>query len=222
MTKAAYLLFYRRRSSTPLGPESLQKIVQKDIEADSDEDSETENRSRSPAGNGLRLGDSSRNGSSRVGAAGAGAGVLRGDGSALGAATIPQGSIARNAAGLEILDGVSPPDYYDDETLGDDENFNGIDTGSGNMRGPYAPAYMDQPTWSFDQHTSRGNDSDDASSNAPDLGSDHGEYLAERMLEDFGDDSTAFPGTSTPMHTFQPSSGVDDDDQVHDIHVQSD
>lgn len=221
MTKAAYLLFYRRRSSSPLGPESLQKIVQKDIEAGSDEESDTENRSRSPAGNGSRLGGSSRNGSSRVGAVGAGAGVLRGDGSALSAAAIPQGSLARKGAGPETLEGVSPPDYYDDETLGDDENFSGVDT-EGNMGGPYAPAYLDQPQWSFNAiGSARGNDSDDASSNAPALGSDSGDYLQERMLEDFGDDTTTYPGASTPLHTFQPASGVDDED-VKEIHIHGD
>ncbi|KAF3036830.1 CSN-associated deubiquitinating enzyme Ubp12 [Didymella heteroderae] len=223
VTKAAYLLFYRRRSSTPLGPESLQKIVQKDLEADSDEDSETENRSRSPAGNGSRLGGSSRNGSSRAGAAGAGAGVLRGDGSALSAAANPQGTIARNGAGLETLDGTSPPDY-DDETFGDDEGFSGIDTEGGGsmMYGPVAPRYLeDGPTWSFDTLGARGNDSDDASSNAPALGSDNGEYLQERMMEDFGDDdSTPYPGTSTPIH-FEPPSGVDDD-EVKEIRIEAD
>lgn len=216
------MLFYRRRSSSPLGPESLQKIVQKDFEAGSDEESDTENRSRSPAGNGSRLGGSSRNGSSRAGAAGAGAGALRGDGSALSAAATPQGSQARNGAGLETLEGISPPDYYDDETLGDDENFSGVDTEGGNMGGPYAPAYLDQPQWSFNAiGSSRGNDSDDASSNAPALGSDSGDYLAERMLEDFGDEGAAYPGTSTPLHTFQPASGGDDED-VKEIHIHGD
>ncbi|KAF2629310.1 UCH-domain-containing protein [Macroventuria anomochaeta] len=225
VTKAAYLLFYRRRSSTPLGPESLQKIVQKDIEAGSDEDSEGENRSRSPAGNGSRLGGSSRNGSSRAGAAGAGAGVLRGDGSALSAAATPQGSLTRNGAGVETLDGPSPPYYYDDETFHEDEGFSGIDTeGGGMMYGPLAPAYMrDEPQWSFDAlgGSTRGNDSDDASSNAPALGSDNGESLAERMMEDFGDDElNTLPSASTPLR-FQPMSGVEDE-EVKEIHVEAD
>ncbi|KAF1927490.1 UCH-domain-containing protein [Didymella exigua CBS 183.55] len=224
VTKAAYLLFYRRRSSSPLGPESLQKIVQKDIEAGSDDESDIENRSRSPAGNGSRLGGSSRNGSSRAGAAGAEAGVLYGDGSALSAAAIPRGTLARNGAGLESLDGNSPPDY-DDETLGDDEGFSGIDTqgGGGMLYGPVAPRYLDDgPTWSFDTLAAgRGNDSDDALSNAPALGSDNGEYLEQRMMEDFGDDeSTPFPGTSTPMH-FEPPSGVDDE-EVKEIRIEAD
>lgn len=215
MTKAAYLLFYRRRSSTPLGPESLQRIVQKDIEAGSDEDSDTENRSRSPAGNGLRLGGSSRNGSSRAGAVGAGAVALRGDGSALSAVAIPQGIPARNEAGLETLDGVSPPVYYEDETLGEDADSDPIDTQTSNMIGPLAPAYMDQPVWSFASigDSNHRNDSDDASSNAPALGSDSGDDLQGRLLEDFGDEDAT-------LHSFEHRpTGNDDDDEVADIHV---
>ena len=114
------------------------------MEAGSDEDSETEYRSGSPAGNGSRLGGSSRNGSSRAGAAGAGAGVLRGDGSALSAAATPQGSLARNGAGVEALDGISPPSYDDDETFYEENNFNGVDPNAGGMMyGPLAPAYLD-------------------------------------------------------------------------------
>ncbi|KAJ8107671.1 hypothetical protein OPT61_g8706 [Boeremia exigua] len=220
VTKAAYLLFYRRRSSSPLGPESLQRIVQGDIEAGSDEEPDTENRSRSPAGNGSRLGGSSRNGSSRAGAAGAGAVVLRGDGSALSAAATPQGSLAKNGAGLETLDGHSPPDYYDDETLGEDEGFSGVDAERGSMGGPWAPAYLERPQWSFNAIPStQENDSDDASSNAPALGSDSGSYLASRMLEDFGDDDTQYAGPTTPLHTFEPASGTTDDDEVDEIRI---
>jgi ubiquitin carboxyl-terminal hydrolase 4/11/15 len=221
VTKAAYLLFYRRRSSTPLGPPSLQQIVQKEVDLDSEDDSEAENRSRSPAGNGLRLGGSSRNGSSRAGAAGAGVGALRGDGSALSAAATPQGSLARSGAEAETLEENSPPDYYD-ETFHEDEGFSGIDTDAGGMYGPVVP-YSEGPLWSFDGlgGSTRANDSDDVASDAPDLGSDNGEYLAERMMEDFGDDLHADPGVSTPVHNFQAPSGGDDD-EVTEIRIGSD
>lgn len=64
VTPAAYLLFYRRRSDHPLGGEALQEIVHEaNKPADSDE-SQTESGANSPAGEGRRLGDSSRNGSS--------------------------------------------------------------------------------------------------------------------------------------------------------------
>ncbi len=218
------MLFYRRRSSTPLGPESLQRIVQKDVEAGSDDETETENRSRSPAGNGSRLGGSSRNGSSRAGAAGAGVEALHEGGSALSGAATHQESLVRSAPDLETLEGHSPPDYYDDETLGDDDGFSGVDPERGTMGGPWAPGYMDRPDWSFNGISSnRGNESDDASSNAPGVGSDSGEYLAERLMEDFGDDDTTYPGTSTPMHTFEPASGTTDDDtEVKEIHIHGD
>jgi ubiquitin carboxyl-terminal hydrolase 4/11/15 len=223
VTKAAYLLFYRRRSDTPLGPPSLQKIVQKEVDPDSEEDSETENRSRSPAGNGLRLGGSSRNGSSRAGAAGAGVEALRGGGSALSAAAIPQGSLARSGAEAETREDNSPPGYEDDETYYEDEGFSGIDTDAGAMYGPVVP-YHDEPIWSFDGlggGSTRANDSDDVASDAPDLGSDNGEYLEQRMLEDFGDDLGRHPGASTPVHNVQPVSGGDDE-EVKEIRIGAD
>ncbi|KAJ4311165.1 hypothetical protein N0V94_008075 [Neodidymelliopsis sp. IMI 364377] len=206
---------------TPLGPPSLQQIVQKEVDLDSEDDSEVENRSRSPAGNGLRLGGSSRNGSSRAGAAGAGVGALRGDGSALSAAATPQGSLARSGAEAETLEENSPPDYYD-ETFHEDEGFSGIDTDAGGMYGPVVP-YSEGPLWSFDGlgGSTRANDSDDVASDAPDPGSDNGEYLAERMMEDFGDDLHTDPGVSTPVHNFQAVLGGDDD-EVTEIRIGSD
>ncbi|XPS80390.1 Ubiquitinyl hydrolase 1 [Ascochyta lentis] len=219
VTKAAYLLFYRRRTDHPLGPPSLQKIVQKEVDAGSEEDSDTENRSRSPAGNGSRLGGSSRNGSSRTGAPRAGAEALHGGGSALSAAATPRES----GAGVETLEGNSPP-LYDDETFYEENNFSSIDTDAGSMMyGPLAPSYLnDEPAWSFDNLGSpnHANDSDDVASDAPNLGSDNGEYLEQRMLEDFGDDEI-HPGASTPMHTFQPVSRGDEE-EVQEIHVEVD
>jgi ubiquitin carboxyl-terminal hydrolase 4/11/15 len=91
------------------------------------------------------------------------------------------------------------------------------------MYGPVAPRYLgDGLAWSFDAiGAGRGNDSDDGSSNAPALGSDNGEYLQERMMEDFGDEeSTPYAGTSTPMH-FEPPSGTDDED-VKEIRIEAD
>ncbi|UPX21192.1 Ubiquitinyl hydrolase 1 [Ascochyta rabiei] len=221
VTKAAYLLFYRRRTDHPLGPPSLQKIVQKEVDAGSEDDSETENRSRSPAGNGSRLGGSSRNGSSRAGAAGAGVGALHEGGSALLAAVTPRGS----GAGVETLEDNSPPSY-DDETFYEENNFNGLDTDAGSMMyGPLAPSYLnDEPAWSFDHIGSpnHANDSDDVASDAPNPGSNNGEFLEQRMLEDFGDDEMGTQyGASTPMHTIQPLPRGDDE-EVKDIYVEAD
>ena len=189
--------------------------MQKEVDACSEEDSEAENRSRSPAGNGSRLGDSSRNGSSRAGAAGAGAGALHGDGSALSVAVTPQGNLAKSGAGVGTQEDNSPPSY-NDETFYEGNNFNDIDAdASGMPYGPLAPSYLDEPAWSFDNlgGSNRANDSDDVASDAPDLGSDNGEYLEQRMLEDFGDDELGtHPGASTPVHSFRPVTEGDDEE----------
>ncbi|RMD43389.1 hypothetical protein DV735_g1702, partial [Chaetothyriales sp. CBS 134920] len=59
VTAAAYLLFYRRRGSYPLGGPRLQRLL---VEADSEQ--QAESRETSPAGEDRRLGGSSHNGSS--------------------------------------------------------------------------------------------------------------------------------------------------------------
>ncbi|RMZ82217.1 hypothetical protein DV738_g1753, partial [Chaetothyriales sp. CBS 135597] len=59
VTPAAYLLFYRRRGSYPLGGPRLQRLL---VEADSEQ--QAESRETSPAGEDRRLGGSSHNGSS--------------------------------------------------------------------------------------------------------------------------------------------------------------
>lgn len=183
VTSSAYLLFYRRRSPDPLGPPSLQQLVNSSNPGSEDgNDSEHENRSRSPAaGNGLRLGDSSRNGSSSAGAAAAGVGALRGGGSALSTAAKRPGS----AAAVATLDDEDDtlPSYQDEGYGGDeDESFNGVDS--------YAQLnqWDDQPVWSFDGIKHSNLDDDDVASDAVNMGSDGGDELDHRMLEDFGDD----------------------------------
>ncbi|KAH0556058.1 hypothetical protein GP486_006003, partial [Trichoglossum hirsutum] len=61
VTAAAYLLFYRRRSDRPLGGPMFEKIFD---QQNGEIESELSSRAESPAGDDLRLGDSSRNGSS--------------------------------------------------------------------------------------------------------------------------------------------------------------
>ena len=58
VTKAAYLLFYRRRSAEPLGGASLRSHVNLQPATDS----QSSSREASPSGEGMRLDDSSRNG----------------------------------------------------------------------------------------------------------------------------------------------------------------
>lgn len=202
MTKAAYLLFYRRRTPVPLGPPSLQEIVTANNSQSSEEDDDDdEQNTRSGAGNGSRLGDSSRNGSSKAGAAAAGAGVLAGAGSQLSAAVSHQ----RSGAAAE-----SPSD---DETL--PPAYNEVDEGyhDANEYGPnysYGPSVMyNDPAWGFNNLNNR--DLDDAASDAPNLGSDGGADLENRMVEDFGDELIGtHPGVSTPA-----------DDEVAEIRLRA-
>lgn len=62
VTSAAYLLFYRRRSSTPLGGPFFEQLLTATDANDSG--SQPTSRATSPAGEGRRLDDSSRTGSS--------------------------------------------------------------------------------------------------------------------------------------------------------------
>jgi ubiquitin carboxyl-terminal hydrolase 4/11 len=78
ISTAAYLLFYRRRSETPLGGQLLQEITEASTRADS-EDNQDDSRTGSPSGEGRRLVDSSRNGSTSA-LAGVGAVHQAGDG----------------------------------------------------------------------------------------------------------------------------------------------
>lgn len=167
-----------------------------DSDAEDDVDDKSRNPSREPAGNGLRLDGSSRNGSSsalRV----VGAGALRGGGSDEAA-----GSLVRNGVGAATTGDDEIPDYNED-----DEGY-----GAGDDDGTYPfHSLHDDPVWSFTNNVGRrasdaGSDDDvfdDTASNAPNMGSTAGEGLNDRILEDFGDDVIGqdgmVPGMSTPL-----------------------
>lgn len=247
VTSNAYLLFYRRRQDRPLGPGYLQKIVDEiknpDFEdaadGDSNDEATSRNPSRSPSGNGLRLGDSSRNGSSS--AFGVGAGALRGGGSASVGNLQLKGAAAETAEDddSEMLMGQDEPPSYDDEGYGggvddDDANFQGINNHV-DVAGMYAPLYEQSgmgpyygndtgPAWSFANVGSRNMDDDtfdDAASDAPNMGSTGGDDLDSRMLEDFGDEMGhgINPGMSTPLEEEVPTllGGENGDDEVANI-----
>ncbi|RAR01296.1 cysteine proteinase [Stemphylium lycopersici] len=213
VSRAAYLLFYRRRSPVPLGPPELQKIVTADVSSpDSDDDNtdadDQQARSRSPAGNGLRLGDSSRNGSSSAGAVGAGAGVLRG------------GGYQRSAVGSRPKSGAAAESLSDDElpAYGDDDEGYAEDSNPSN---PWA-AETDQPIWSFsgiNGNSIRNDNDSDTGGMASDTGAastgDNME-LKNRLLEDFGDDEPvkgSWTGAATP---------VTQEDEVAEIRLAGD
>jgi ubiquitin carboxyl-terminal hydrolase 4/11/15 len=229
VTSAAYLLFYRRRSDRPLGPPYLQKIADQFMNPDSDDaaeesgDGKSRNASRSPAGNGLRLGGSSRNGSSS--AFGAGAGALQ-------AGSLSAGNLLLNGAAVgtadddaEMLDQGPPPPYDADEGYAggdddDDANFRGVAMNQG------GPGFFDEANWNFNNVPDNESDTihsnvdiyDDANSDAP---NDGGEDLQSRMLEDFGDDMLGEgyeglnPGLSTPFEDDVPP--LSDDGEVVDV-----
>lgn len=231
VSRAAYLLFYRRRSPTPLGPPSLQQIVTAATSQNSEDDADDADtdapRSRSPAGNGLRLGDLSRNGSSSAGAIVAGVGALRGAGSALSVV----GSRLKNgvaAVGTNLSDEETDadaemetlPSYTHDEGYEDNEDASG-DYGAYTHANSY-----DNPLWSFNSLNDRDNGSDVAS-DMPALGSMGGEDLNSRMLEDFGDELGSRAGIGTPIDGIaaplgRESDEDDDDDEVAEIRLRDD
>ncbi|CAA9963207.1 Ubiquitin carboxyl-terminal hydrolase [Pyrenophora teres f. maculata] len=185
VSRAAYLLFYRRRSPVPLGPPSLQQIVTTDMSNPGSDDDNTDAddqqpRSRSPAGNGSRLDGSSRNGSSSAGAIGAGVGALRGGGYQRSAAE----NLPKNGAGAASLSDDELPPYEDVDEGFAEESYGTTPWESG-----------DQPLWSFnslnDSNARNTADSDDDG-----IASDTGAQgsvgdsmeLRDRLMEDFGDD----------------------------------
>ncbi|KAF2027936.1 cysteine proteinase, partial [Setomelanomma holmii] len=198
VTRNAYLLFYRRRTPHPLGPEALQKVVQTAENSpapDSDADDDETDRSRPlESGNGQRLDASSRNGSSSA--------STHGTGVAAGAVALHGGgSLLHSAHGSSLRNGVAAASPSDDEesTLppyadganddNDDEGY--VDAEEDTLATLYNPLYQhDQPEWSFNSlgGSRNAHDSDDVASDAPNLGSDGDEGLQSRMLEDFGDD----------------------------------
>lgn len=165
MSTAAYLLFYRRRSATPLGPAYLQELVLK--ARNPDEASEAEDES----GEGERLGDHSSAtsrllGSSNAGAVEAGARIT---------GTLQQGA---NAGGPGR--GVSQAARLMNE-VDDDEGISLNDElyGNGSNNNVTAVALANQDaTWGFDglgeedDNTTSVNTPADTASDRPDVGSD--------------------------------------------------
>lgn len=231
VSRAAYLLFYRRRSPTPLGPPSLQQIVtaaaSQNSEDDADEAYLDAPRPGSPAGNGSRLGDLSRNGSSSAGAIAAGVGALRGAGSALSVAgsrlkngvAAAESNLSDDEIDVDVdadADMETLPSYSHDEGYEDNEDASGEYSGY-----PHANAY-DNPIWSFNNLNDR-DDGSDVASDVPALGSMGGEDLNSRMLEDFGEELGTRAGVGTPIGGIAPPLGPEsDDDEVAEIRLRDD
>ena len=202
VTPAAYLLFYRRRSSSPLGGPLLRDLVLSSRNAESDDaadDNQPDSSTRtvSPAGDGRPLGSGS------LGGAGAGNGAGSGTNPKFGAGLRGgvSGSLGAGAAGA----------WNEDEDEGvkmTDEEENDRDQQS--AYGPMMSGTFNSttPVWDFSGVGVAADDDDDgiadvdvddgAASDRVAAGSELGEELGNRMLEDFGDDTT-HPGFGTPV-----------------------
>jgi ubiquitin carboxyl-terminal hydrolase 4/11/15 len=229
VTRNAYLLFYRRRTPHPLGPTTLQEIVQA-AEFEPSADSDEERRSRrgdnqAESGNGQSLDASSRNGSSSASTAGtgvaAGVAVLRGGGShqhLAHASPLRNGAEVANLSEDEDEGSLARFDHEANE----DEGYGEEAYESHEHYGGYEE---EGPMWSFEgigSSSLHAHDasSDDVASDAPNAGWEGGDVLQDRLREDFGEDMVGHAGSSTPVEGIQPVLGGEmGDGEVHEIRV---
>ncbi len=209
VTAAAYLLFYRRRSDQPLGPPYLQKLVAEAHQREAG--SQASSRDESPAGEGRRLDDFSRNGSSGA-LAGAGAALLpRGVGSA-GAS--PAKNASENDIDLEAAD--ADADARPMHSFLEDSSDEGLDMTHGaspftNVKslGPLRLGFVESPEWDFSTVANEGGRLEDEgldhASEVAAPGSNSGDDLQERMITDFGEEDSGLhrregsPMTGSPI-----------------------
>ncbi|KAK2827813.1 hypothetical protein FQN49_007313 [Arthroderma sp. PD_2] len=206
VTSAAYLLFYRRRSTRPLGGDFLAKLTEMAHDRNSDSES-AESRSGSPpasgSGEGKRLGGLSRNGSSSA---------LR------GAAATRQSGDGGLPTGTQAKSDDEPPNYSHvpvsgernirlshlegmDEEEEADEGFDGtFQAGSA--------IFAQQPSWSYDRLSNNpqdemdnafggppgsyyeGEDNDDAASTQAERGEGDLSEFDRSFEQDAADDDT--------------------------------
>ena len=191
VSTAAYLLFYRRRSATPLGPAYLQELVLK--ARNPDEVSEAEDES----GEGERLGDHSSATSRLLGASSAGA---------VEAGAKITGSLQQGANAGGPGRGVSQAvrlmnDVDDDEGISLNDELYGNDN-SNNITA-VALANPDA-TWGFDglgddDNTTSVNTPADTASDRPDVGSDIEDRLMD--LDHDNEDLPPLMGDDETMNT---------------------
>ncbi|KAJ9639520.1 hypothetical protein H2199_006555 [Coniosporium tulheliwenetii] len=193
VTPAAYLLFYRRRSPHPLGPPYLQHLVAKSHHA-SEAPSEASSRQNSPKASGstARLPRRSRRAPYQqeqepkpqrkpqrepFEALVLGPGIER-----------PPGYAEAEDEGVGLGE-VDELDGLEDDTI-EDEEPPAYTPGLGGLVGHASARDWIRPEWSF--AAARGSDGeafeDDAASDTAANGSNVGDALSDRMMEDFGDD----------------------------------
>ncbi len=137
VTPSAYLLFYRRRAPKTLGGPFFEQLV--NAVQNPPSDSHDPSRTGSPAGEGKRLDDSSRNGLSSA---------LRGVGAVhqAGGGGSAEGTVERRTGVDDELPGYEgpQPDTLESMELEEDEGIGGI-------HGPFpATSFRSTPNWSFD------------------------------------------------------------------------
>lgn len=199
MSTAAYLLFYRRRSSQPLGPPYLQELVNK-ARNPSDGDSAEASDADSESGEGGRLGDRSSASSRLPGSSSAGtvgAGAAPGTSQRLllpGAHESGHGSSSATANRAARLRETS-----EDEGISlDDDNDNYGSTTAG-------PNYL-APSWNFnslqdaDAEMNTNTPADTASNRAASIASDS----IDRLTQDFADDDDG----QTPWNNPEDNDGL--------------
>ena len=241
VTPAAYLLFYRRRSPPILGGPFFEKLFHEHSE------SQSNSRGPSPAGEGKRLDDSSRTGSSSA---------LRGVGAAhqAGGGGLMDGTVSMRTGVDDDLPAYSEndprattidPKDLDDKALEgmelndeEDEGIGGM--GGGPFMGPLTRSYYNQqePNWSFGElnqthapPVSEGEGEDEdlfEQSSIKAVGSSMSDDEDRNRMADFQDDegTTAdFLGTpprgSTPMLDVSAQHIEDvDDEPVAEVFLQ--
>ncbi|CAG8127334.1 unnamed protein product [Penicillium olsonii] len=133
IASSAYLLFYRRRSERPLGNKELQELVEAYKNPPGSE-SGASSPTQSPTGEGQRLGDSSRNGSSSA-LVGAGAAPRAGNGSPV-----------ENPGASEEYSTTDDSDADSDDGQGMRLTNNGLEA-LGQASDPLD--FSQEPSWSF-------------------------------------------------------------------------
>lgn len=149
MTSAAYLLFYRRRSYQPLGGKILQDITESSVRELGDSESQIDSRAESPAGEGQRLGGSSRNGSSSA-LVGVGAVHQAGDGG------LQPVTRVRSVGENDEEDDDLPPEYSNRLRSGERslEHAEGMDLEDPEYISGIRPSplrFANESMWSFDR-----------------------------------------------------------------------
>lgn len=213
ITRMAYLLFYRRRSSQALGGKRFEEIATRfQQENNSEEDEDSDEQDMTEAGEGQRLGDGSyQNGSSRLGT---GAGATRPHDRGLASNTM---STKGQDDSLPSYDGGSST------VAGSDPIHNSIEEDEGIGMMENSSAYQPAQQWSFNSigmgdGITDGYASDDAqASDGPDLlfndqssnADPFGDNEQDRVIAvHAGDDDDAASTEAAEIH-------LDDDDQQH-------